>query len=59
MDFAQSMDCPSQSSDRYFVQKSMDCTVASCANYTSLLAVVVYSKTVPVSFKVYKQLPSE
>ena len=29
MDFAQSMDCPAQSSDRYFAQKSMDCAVVA------------------------------
>ena len=29
MDFAQSMDCPAQSSDPCFAQKSMDCAVVA------------------------------
>ena len=27
LEFAQSMDCPAQSHDTYFAQKSMDCAV--------------------------------
>ena len=46
MDFAQSMDCPAQSSNRYFVQKSTDCGVVAqtMGHYWPLLVLVVYSK---------------